>query len=253
MNSIVLRLKESLSQAYDNSRNGSSTNRIIDQYKYRLKQSVIDLHSLGYPILSFYIDDHLSLILSNHQHNTLVSTIYKLLYTTGRFAHSCSTIKRTRSLCGYVHLHNLQSIHSAKFTKHYYTMLVPHMFYIHLQFLEIILLGGLRPYECEHYQYLKLTSYFTVPFSLEALNMTAGLLFCGTRPPFATIVANNAAYLVGLFNVNSYASFKMKYSAMDLQVSMEPQKGHLLQSFLSSMTLTHLYSIFTYLLIFIKL
>ena len=204
-------------------------NITANRYKNILRQSVIDLHSLGYPILSFYIDHHLSSRLSDQQHNTFVNTIYKLMYTTGRLAHSClldTAQGRRVSLCGSVHLHNLQSIHSEKFTKIYYTMQVPHMFYIHLQFLEIILLGGLRQYECERYQYLKLKYFLTVPFSLKGFDATRGFIICGIHQPFTTIAPCNAAFLQGVFNVNQYASFKLRYSAMDIQVSTEPLKGN---------------------------
>ena len=192
------------------------------RYKNTLRQSVIDLHSLGYPILSFYIDHHLSSRLCDQQHNTLVNTIYKLMYTTANFAHSCSldTAQGRRvSLCGSVHLHNLQNIQTEKFTKIDYRIQVPHMFYIDLQFIEIILLGGFKQYECEFYQYLKIRYFFAFPFSLKDFNGVMGFLICGTHQPFAMIVPCNTAFLRGVFSVNEYASFKWKYSAMDIQVS----------------------------------
>ena len=198
------------------------------RYKNTLRQSVIALHSLGYPVMSFYIDHHLSSRLSDQQHNTLVSTIYKLMYTTGRFAHSClldTAQGRRVSLCGSVHLHNLQSIQTEKFTKIDYRMRVPHMFYIQLQFLEIIFLGGLREHECERYQHLKIKYYYIFPFSSKIFNVVLGFLICGTHQLFATVVPYNAAFLQGVFNVNKYASFKLRYSALDIQVSTEQIKG----------------------------
>ena len=231
--SIVLRLKASLSEAYKDSRHGTSTDRTISRYYNTLKQSVIDLHSLGYPILSFYLDHHLSSRLSDQQHSTLVNTIYKLMYTTGRLAHSCSqdtTHGRRKSLCGPVHLHNLQSIHSEKFTVHHYIMQVPHMFYIQIQFFEVILLGGLRPYECERYQFIKVTYFFVLPFSFKQGHFLPGILICGTRPPFAVVVPRNGAQIESRLNVNEYASFKLRYSAMDIQVSTEQRKGQLFKT-----------------------
>ena len=217
-------MKESLSSAYNSSRNGTLMNTVT-QYKNILRQSVIALHSLGYPILSFYIDHHLSSRLFNQQHITLVNTIYKLMYTTARLAHSCSldTAQGRRvSLCGSVHLHNLQSVQTEKFTKIDYRLQVPHMFYIDLEFLEIILWGGFKQYECELYQYLKISYYFTVPFSLKEFNVVQGFLLCGTHQPFAIIVPCNTAFARGVFSVNEYASFKLRYSAMDIQVSTDP-------------------------------
>ena len=222
MDVIVVILKESLSEAYRDSRRGASIDRTVLLYKNTLRQSVVDLHSLGYPILSFYVDHHLSSTLSNHQHNTLVSTIHKLQYTTGRFAHSCTldTVHQQNvSLCGYVHLHNLQNINTDKFTKHLYTMQVPHMFYIHLHMLEIILLGGLSPLECRVYQYLTMWYWLTLPFSLNKFSIATGFLICGTRQPFATVVPSNTASVQSRVNVKAYASFKLRYSAMDLKVS----------------------------------
>ena len=195
------------------------------RYKNTVRQSVIALHTLGYPILSFYIDHHLFSRLSDQKHITLVNTIYKLMDTIGRSAHSCSqdTAQGHKvSLCGSVHLHNLQSIQYQKFTKIYYIMRVPHMFYIQLQFLEITFLGGLREHECKRYQHLKMKYYYTLPFSSKIFNVVLGFLICGTHQPFATVVPHNAAFLKGVFNVNKYASFKLKHSAMDIQVSTEP-------------------------------
>ena len=222
VNSILLRLKESLSEAYRDSRLGTSKEKTLFQYKNRLRQEVSALHSLRYPIVSFYVDHHLSSRLSDQQHNTLVNTIYKLMYTTERFAHSCSQDTahgRRMSLCGSVHLHNLQSIQSEKFTMQIYRMQVPHMFYIQLQFLEIILLGGLRPYECVRYQFLKLIYIFKVTLSLKESSVTPGIVICGTRKPFATVVPSNAALVKSVLSVHVYSSFKLRYSAMDIQVS----------------------------------
>ena len=221
MDPIVFRLKDSLSEAYRDSRRGSSIDRTVLLYKNSIRQSISDLHNLGYPILNFYLDHHLSSSLSNHQHNTLVNTIHKLQNNTGRFVHSCTldaTKRRNVSLCGYVHLHNLQNINTLKFTKHVYTMQVPHMFYIHLHMLEVILLGGLSPLECKVYQYLTMWYWLTVPFSLNRLNIAEGFLICGTRQPFSTVVPGNTAIVQSRVNVNAYASFKLRYSAMDLQV-----------------------------------
>ena len=221
----MFRLKESLSEAYRDSRRGASIDRTALLYKNTLRQSISDLHNLGYSILSFYVDYHLSSRLSNHQHNTLVNTIHKLQYTTGRFTHSCSldtAHKQNVSLCGSVHLHNLQNINTLKFTKHVYTMQVPHMFYIHLHMLEVILLGGLSPLECKVYQYLTMCYWLTLPFSLNQFSMATRFLICGTRQPFSTVVPGNTASVHSRVNVNAYASFKLRYSAMDLQVSLEP-------------------------------
>ena len=226
--SIVLRLKASLSEAYRDSRHGTSTDRTMSRYYNTLTQSVIGLQSLGYPIISFYVDHHLSLRLFNQQHNTLVNTFYKLMYTTGRLSHSCSQDTahgRRKSLCGSVHLHNQQSIQSEKFTMHVYIMQVPHMFYIQIQCLEVILLGGLRHYECERYQFIKVKYFFVLPFSFKQSHFLPGILVCGTRPPFAIVVPRNGAQVESKFNVNKYASFKLRYSAMDIQVSTEPRKG----------------------------
>ena len=232
VNSILLRLKESLSEAHRDSRHGTFKEKTLFHYKNRLRREVSALHSLGYPILSFYVDHHLSSRLSGQQHNTLVNTIHKLMYTTRRFAHSCSQDTahgRSVSLCGSVHLHNLQSIHSGKFTMHIYGMQVPHMFYIQLQFLEIILLGGLRPYECERYQFLKVIYFFKVTLHLRESSVTPGVVICGTRKPFATVVPSNAALVKSVLNVHVYASFKLRYSAMDIQVSTKPLQCNTMQ------------------------
>ena len=112
-------------------------------------------------------------------------------------------------------------MYSTKSLLYVYTIKVPHMFYIQLQFLEIVLVGGLRQRECALYQNVKVWYSTVFPFSPFQHNRVLEFLFCGSHPPFTTILPGNAVYLEGIFNINnSYASCKLNYSAIDQRVSV---------------------------------
>ena len=121
--------------------------------------------------------------------------------------------------------------------------------------LEVILLGGLRPHECERYQHLKMLYYFSAPFSLnnDNVHVTLGFLICGTRQPFTTVVPSNSAYVEGVFKVLADASFKLKYSAMDIQVSTKHLKENFNDKYSLLMTSPYLLFIVRGLFIYLKL
>ena len=223
LDSIVIRQKSSLSKAYNKAKVRGSLHSAILQYRKTLRQSIVDLHSLGYPVLSFYVDNHLSHRISSHNHMSLVDTVYKLLYISKNFAQSCliygTNIENTY-LCGIVHLHKLYNKHMVQAIRHVYVIHVPHMFYIQLQFLEIVLVGGLTQTECMLYQNFKVKFGTHFPFSRKVHNRDIAFVLCGTHPPFTTIVPGNVAVLMGFYNIqNRHASCKVKYSAADVLVS----------------------------------
>ena len=101
-----------------------------------------------------------------------------------------------------------------------YRIHVPHMFYIQLQFLEIVLVGGLTQTECLHYQNFKVWFSTHFPFSQKSHNRDIAFVFCGTHTPFTAIVPGNVATLIGFQNIqNRHASCKVKYTAADVLVS----------------------------------
>ena len=200
---------------------------IVSQYQKTLKQSIIDLHTLRYPIISFYVDHHIAHNIFHHQHISLENTIHTMMIIASELAHTClrdvtQQNPMKKSLCGMVHLHNVQSKESTSSLPYTHRIQVPHMFYIELQFLEIILVGGWRLSECVYYQVLKVYQYTSLPFLLNPQNMTLAFIFCGSHPPFTAIVPANVVHLEGYFNIkNRYASCKVRYSTIDNRVCMK--------------------------------
>ena len=225
--SIVLRMNSSLSKAFNDTQQGRSMNSIVLQYQKTLKQSIIDLHSVSYPIISFYVDHHLAHNISQHQHISLADTIHTMMIIASEFEHTCSRDvtqpnPMKKSLCGMVHLYNVQDIESTSSLPYTHTIQVPHMFYIRLQFLEIILVGGWRLSECVSYQLLKVYHYTAFPFLLNPPNMTLAFVFCGSHPPFTATVSANGVHLEAYLKIqNRYSSCKLRYSAIDNRVSMK--------------------------------
>ena len=212
-------------------RKGASLNQTILQYQTSLRQISVDLHSLGYPMISFYVDNALSNKISNHQHTSLVDTMHKLAYISNRLKHSCLQYtpvhelpRRPRiSACGSVHMHNLHDMHSMQGRSQYFytiSIMVPHMFYIQIQFLEIILVGGFLPDECYGFQSFTMWRNTIFPFgSLYARNIWEHR-FCGTHHPFKTIFPSNLVVIKGHLRIdNSYASIDLRYSMIEMMVS----------------------------------
>ena len=225
--SIVLRQNASLSKAFNETYYGISMESIVLQYRRTLKQFVIDLHLLKYPIISFYVDHHLAHNIANHQHISLANTVHTMMVIASEFTHTCLRYTTQRnpvktSLCGMMHLYNLQSLDSTSSLSYIHRIQVPHLFYVQLQFLEIILVGGWRLDECVHYQGFKVFHYTMFPFSSSPHNMTLAFLFCGSHPPFTALVPANGVQLEASFNIkNTYASCKVRYTALDKLVSIQ--------------------------------
>ena len=227
MDSVVLEQRASLAKAFYDTQQGVSMNSIVLQYQDNIRQTLVKLHSLGYPILSFYIDQYLTYKIAIHHHISVVDSVYILKYISGKFQNTCvqNTTSYEKSensyLCGNIHLTNVVTMHSAVYLIHHYTIKVPHMFYIRLQFLEIILVGGLRDHECGLYQFVKVWHSSFFPFLSEQHNRIFEFYFCGSHPPFTTVLHGNVVHLEGVFNIkNSYASCKLRYSAIDILVSV---------------------------------
>ena len=226
MFSILLRQNASLSKAFNETHHGRSMDSIVSQYRKTLKQSIVDLHSLGYPIIRFYVDHHLVHNISNHQHISLAHTVHTMRMIGSKMAQTCllhGTQQKAmkKSLCGMVHLHNLHNLKSTESVQYKHRIQVPHMFYIQVQFLEIILVGGSKISDCILNQFLQVEHVTIFPFSPKVQTLTTTFVFCGSHPPFTTIVPANALYLTAYFNIeNTYASCKLRYSAIDKLVSI---------------------------------
>ena len=225
--SIVLRQESLLSKAFNETHHRRSIDVIVSQYRKTLKQSIIDLHSLSYPIISFYVDHHIAHNIFHHQHITLEDTMHTMMIIASEFAQTCLRYVTPKnpvktSLCGMIHIHNLHNMHSTNSLTIIQTIKVPHMFYIQLQFLEIVLVGGWERSECLSYQALRIFRYMSFPFVSTSKNLTLEYLFCGSHPSFTSIVPMNGVHLVAYFSIiNRYASCKLRYSAIDILVSIK--------------------------------
>ena len=228
---IALEQNAALSDAFRKHEQGVTLDQIVLQYQKSLRQSLVDLHSLGYPVISFYIDHPLSSKISNHRHTSLVDTMQILAYITSQLTRSClqysnitSEERSGKSVCGSVHMHNLPNMYSMQSVDHRYTIIimVPHMFYIQVQFLEIILVGGFTRAECVGFQSFTIwrnTIFPFTPFSYK--RNTWEHIFCGTHHPFTTIFPGNLVMIDGNLQINNeYASIKLRYSVIDILVSI---------------------------------
>ena len=225
---IVQMQKDALSAAYRaREENVLPMHSIVAQYKASIRQSIVDLHAFGYPIISFYIDEILAKMVSKTQFTSLEGNIFSLCVLIVKLSIACvqyhDISKANNSLCGALHMHNFSIIASST-TEGYHSYLihVPHLLYIHVQFLEIVLFGGLTKRACYRYQSFQLWHVTNYPFSTDInANMQLLYLFCGIHAPFSTIVPSNHIILDGVLRIrNTYSSCKMKYTVTDIKVSM---------------------------------
>ena len=227
VDAIVLGQKVALSNTVINQKLGFKLAESTLQYQNKLKQYIVDLHSLGYPIISFYVDYPLSSKISNHPHTSLLNTMYKLAHISSKLEHSCLQYttphrKTRKSVCGIAHIHNPYGMPSMPSVHRYKILImVPHIFYVQLQFLEIALVGGLTPTECNEFQAFRVWHGTMFPFSPTPYKASIlDHLFCGTHHPFTTIVPGNIVIIEGNLMINNtYASIKLRYSVIDILVS----------------------------------
>ena len=223
--SIVLRQNSSLYKAFNETQQvNRSLDSIVSEYRKTLRQFIVDLHLLGYPIISFYVDHHLVHNIAYQHHITLANTLQTMMVISSEFAHTCYVADQNPvkiSLCGMIHAYNLPSMHSKLPMPYVHEIRIPHMFYVQLQFLEIILVGGWRLSECNSYQVIKVWHFMIFPFSSIPQKKNLAFIFCGSHPPFTAVVPANCIHLEAFFNIqNTVASCKLRYSAIDKLVSI---------------------------------
>ena len=217
--------KDAISAAYRAMEESVPMDSIVAQYKASIRQSIVDLHALGYPIISFYIDDVLAKMVSKTQFTSMEGNIFSLFFLITKLPIACVRYhdlnKTHNSLCGAVHMHNLNILRSSTTVRSQsYIIHVPHFIYIRVQFLEIVLFGGLTIPACRRYQSFRLWHVTKYPFSTES-TMHLLHLFCGIHAPFSTIVPSNMIILEGVLRMrNTYSSLKIKYTAADIKVGM---------------------------------
>ena len=224
---IVQTQKDALSAAYRAMEEREPMDSIVAQYQVAIKQTIVDLHALGYPVMSFYVDDILAKMIYTTRFTSIEGNIFSLLFLIAKLSIACDHYhgmsETNNSLCGAVHMHNLNILGSSTTEGyHYYKIHVPHFFYIRVQFLEIVLFGGLTQHACHYYQSFKLWHVTQYPFSTETkANLQLLHLFCGIHTPFSTIVPSNHVILDGELRIrNTYSSCKIKYTITDIKVGM---------------------------------
>ena len=182
---IVQIQKDALSAAYRAMEERVLMDSIVAQYQASIKQTIVDLHALGYPVMSFYIDDVLAKMISKTRFTSIKGNIFSLLFLIAKLPIACGQYhdmnETNNSLCGGLHMHNLNILGlSTTEGYHYYKIYVPHFFYIRVQFLEIVLFGGLTKHACYYYQSFKLWHVTQYPFSTDTKdNLQLLHLFCG--------------------------------------------------------------------------
>ena len=197
---------------------------VIKEYRATLEPLIIKLHSLGYPIIRFYIEHLIFIHVRNeHRYMSVLHTLRTYLHHYQGRTKLCSQKHlqdlNKPKLCGIVHIQNIQDPVSriSIFIKK--RIRVPHMFYIHIQFLEILLVGGVTENACKDYQSFKIWCITVYPFAAPIPEQPL-FTFCGSHPPFTTIIPGNFALVeTRSVVVNRLASIKFKYSAADMLVS----------------------------------
>ena len=200
-------------------------NGVIKEYRATLVPSIIKLHSLGYPIISFYIDHLIYIHVRNEpRYKSVLHTLRRHLHHyQGRTKLCSQKLLQERSipeLCGIVHIRNIHDPVTVQYVHQKRNIRVPHMFYIHIQFLEVLLVGGVSEHACNSYQSIIIWCRTVYPFTT-MFSEQQRLTFCGSHPPFTTIMPGNLVTIEAISAVtNRLASIKVKFTAVDMLVSL---------------------------------
>ena len=197
---------------------------VFKEYRATLVPSITKLHSLRYSIISFYID-HLIFIQFKNKHrymsvlHTLIADLHHFQSLTKSCLQKHLQERRQQQICGIVHIHNQADSQTlVSMTK---IIRVSHMFYIRIQFLEILLVGGVTEHACKAYHSFKIWCHTVYPFarSNNFISLCQKLTFCGSHPPFTTIMPGNSVTMeTNSVIINRYSSLKLKFTAVDMLV-----------------------------------
>ena len=223
LSEILMRQKTALLKAYAEIDQNIPNVDVINTYRRTLVPSVAALHSIGHPIISFYIDHIIYTHIKRHGYVTSVlETFTTYLYTCRVLADSC-LLKHVQhdkqQLCGFIHVHNIAN--TATLSYSWYDIQIPHIFYTQLHFLEMILVGGITPMACPYFQSFEIYYDTNYPFhfSHEFTPRAASLTLCGSHPPFVTILPGNRVHIRNNIKILIYTSLKLMYTAVDMLVS----------------------------------
>ena len=222
---ILSQQKTALLKAYTEVEQGYENSDVINTYRRTLVPSITALHSIGYPIISFYIDHIIYTHIRRHRYETSVLETFTTYLSTSRvLADSClqkHVQHRKQELCGVIHVHNKYDEDIRSYD--WYDIHIPHFFYTQLHILEVILVGWIGPYACLHFQSFEFFYDTLYPFYPNVVFEPGEvfLRFCGSRPPFVTILPGNRVQIRNNIKItNYYASLKLKYTAVDMLVSI---------------------------------
>ena len=227
---ILLRQRTALSEAFEAMRGGTDPDDVIYKYRVAIVPTIVALHSAGYPIISFYIDHMLFTNIAIHTHRSvsLLDSLRHILNISRIFVQSC-LYNRVRPdhvyvknmPCGNGYIHNNKVDEYSIMSR--VTISVPHLFYIHVQFLEVITVGGLSEDECLNFQSFKVWYETAYPFSLfvsRGNDSKPFFRFCGSHEPFNTVIPGNIVWIQSNWKLqNKETSLKLAYSAVDVLVS----------------------------------
>ena len=227
---ILLRQGAALSEAFEAIRRGTHPDDVIDKYRVDIVLTLVVLQSVGYPIISFYIDHILFTNIDVHTHRyvSLLDSLRHTLNISRIFLQSCLY---NRLSPDYVHVKNMPCgtgyIYN-KIGKEYsvttrVAISVPHLFYTQLQFLEVIAIGGLSEDECLNFQSFKVWYATAYPFGLIVLQGNDSkpfFRFCGSHEPFTTVILGNIVWIQSNWKLQNKKTYlKLAYSAVDMLVS----------------------------------
>ena len=229
---ILLRQRTALSEAFEAIRRGTDPDDVMYKYRGDIVPTLVALHSVGYPIISFYIDHILFTNIDVHTHRyvSLPDSLRHTLNISQVFVQSCSYdplsmdhayVKNMPCGTGYTY----NKIGDEYSVKTRVAISVPHLFYIQLKFLEVIAVGGLSEDECLNFQSFKLwytTSYPFIPYVPRGRGNSSKpfFRFCGSHEPFITVIPGNFVWIQSNWKlVNKETSLKLVYSAVDMLVS----------------------------------
>ena len=227
---ILLRQKTALSEAFEEMRRGTLDDDVIHKYRVAIVPSLIALHSVGYPIISFYIDHILFTNIDVHTHRyvSLLDSLRHTLNISRIFVQSCLYNRLSHDHvyvknmpCGTGYIHKNKGEEYSVVTQ--VTIAVPHLFYVQIKFLEVIAVGGLSEDECLNFQSFKVWYATAYPFSLfvsRGNDSNPFFRFCGSHEPFNTVIPGNIVWIGSTWKLmNKDTSLKLAFSAVDMLVS----------------------------------
>ena len=229
---ILLRQRAALSEAFESMRRGTDPDDVMYKYRAAIVPTLGALHSVGYPIISFYIEHILfsNIDFYTHRYVSLLDSLRHTLNISQNFVPSClynrltpDQVRVKNMPCGTGYIYKKNEDKYSVMTR--VAISVPHLFYTQIHFLEVIVVGGLSEDECLNFQSFKVwysTGYPFVSFVPPGRGnyYKPFFKFCGSHEPFITVIPGNIVWIGSNWNLaNRETSLKLAYSAVDVLIS----------------------------------